>query len=110
MMLLSAWIGFALLQNIDPCYIRISFLSCLTRPLIFFKAVSLDCVGFQYTSGNSRAVFVPAQGSHAGSCSRTTLSPQLDLFNDVQRSMLASTNVMIVNGSYLSSLQTVSSN
>ena len=29
-MLLSAWIGFALLLNIDPCYVRISFISRLT--------------------------------------------------------------------------------
>ena len=44
--LLSAWIGFALLQNIDPCYVRISFISCLTHPLFFFLDVSSDSVGF----------------------------------------------------------------
>ena len=47
------------------------------------KAVSSDCVGFQYISGNSGAILVPAQSSGAASCSHKTVSSQLDLFNDV---------------------------
>jgi hypothetical protein len=74
-----------------------------TSSQFFNKAVSSHCVGFQYTSGNSRAVFVPAQGSGAASCSRKTVSPQLDLFNDVLRSVPASSNVMIDNGPCFSS-------
>ena len=61
------------------------------------KAVSSDCVGFQYTSGNSDAILVPAQSSGAASCSRKTVSSQLDLFNDIQRSMAARSNVMLDN-------------
>ena len=102
-MLQSAWIGFALLQKQTPVAFVYRLFHASHILSFFILAVSSDSVGFQYTSANSRAIFVPAQSSHAASCSHKTLSPQLDLFNDVQRSMLASSNVMVGNSSYLSS-------